>query len=212
MAEKSLLLRPGQVIAVEGLIGAGKTTACHCLAEQLRKHGFQVELFEEEVNLDLLQLFLADMKKYAFAFQLYMLESRINALRIAHRFAQQGGIAILDRSMVGDRAFGTLHYQQGNISQPEWEVYCSLFRDNIEALPNKIIYLSCDSKVSLERIYKRDRAGEKKDYNLEYLDNLQASYEKSLAMIEMVPVIRVNWNGDRDKEGISEAILKVCDL
>lgn len=197
----------GRVIAIEGGIGAGKTTAGCILKDTIPNSKF----FEEKVTEDLLQLFLDDMKKYAFAFQLSMLESRINTQREARQFAENGGIAFIDRSTIGDRAFALLQYEKGNISEREWEVYESIFRKNTYH-PDKIVYLDCVPQISLERIKKRDRSSETKDYTIDYLTSLSESYEKVLRTTFLIPITRIEWNSNRNSGEITKILSEVLEL
>lgn len=195
----------GSVIAIEGLIGVGKTTAGTLFIER-RNESSRCAFFEEKVNEELLQLFLSDMTKYAFAFQLSMLESRINVQKEAKAFAKTGGTAIIDRSTIGDRAFARLHYEKGNISPQEWDVYNSIFSSALEHSPDKIVFFDCHPQVSLDRIRKRDRAGETRDYTYEYLEQLSKCYESSLRETYMIPIVRLEWNKDRTTKEIVELL------
>jgi deoxyadenosine/deoxycytidine kinase len=66
----------GAVIVIEGIIGSGKTSLGRKLTQMIAGSNIPCKFFEEEVNDELLALFLKDMKKYAFTFQLFMLANR----------------------------------------------------------------------------------------------------------------------------------------
>lgn len=195
----------GQVVAIEGAIGVGKTTAGMLLKDSYEHGNEKVAFFEEKVSEELLSLFLNDMKRYAFAFQLSMLESRINTQKEARCFADSGGIAIIDRSTIGDRAFAQLQLHKGNITEEEWAVYNAIYQRNTH-LPDKIIYLACTPQISLERIRKRGRTSETKDYTMEYLQSLTQSYEDSLQNTFMIPITRVEWNTERNAKDIVKTL------
>src|SRR3990167_5943525 len=93
----------GSIILIEGIIGAGKTTLAYKMTDLLTRVGIPVKFFEENVNGYLLDLFLKDMKKYAFAFQLLMPAQRRNIYLQAMEFSRMyNGVSIIDRSLYGD--------------------------------------------------------------------------------------------------------------
>lgn len=114
-------------LLIEGNIGAGKSTLCKTVVDN--SPGGSVVTFPEQVNEEFLKLFYADKRRYAFAFQLHMLESRSNRtkLRIAEAFTDPAcEIILLDRSMLGDFVFALTNYITGGISTRELDVYCSM--------------------------------------------------------------------------------------
>lgn len=66
-----------QYVVIEGVIGAGKTTLCHCLAEAWDA---RVVLEEVEEN-PYLEDFYRDRQRYAFQTQITFLLSRYSTLR-----------------------------------------------------------------------------------------------------------------------------------
>ena len=71
----------GSIIAIEGLIGAGKTTASNSIYHFLKKIGFKVKLFKEFVNNDLLKQYIDDMEKYSYTFQIAMVMNRLETYK-----------------------------------------------------------------------------------------------------------------------------------
>lgn len=111
----------GRIIAVEGGIGAGKSTFGQTLTEYLTDSGLRARYYPEYINQKLLSQYIGDMKKYAYSFQMVMLTMRINIYREAVDFARTGGIAVIDRSLVGDYTFAKMQKETGRISDSEWE-------------------------------------------------------------------------------------------
>src|SRR3990167_5625706 len=90
-----------QIVAIEGSIGVGKTT----LGQLLQSHfGSKAKYFPEAFLQPMLKLYLSDMSRYAFSFQAVIARERMEMTRNALAWKNQGGIAILDRSVLGDLA------------------------------------------------------------------------------------------------------------
>src|SRR5665648_663656 len=107
------LLR-GSLLIIEGVIGAGKTTLGHSLAAYLNQIGIPTRFYPEYVNPELLAQYIADMPRYAYTFQLFMLRVRCDTYREAQLFTATGGIALIDRSLPGDLAFAPMQYDNDN--------------------------------------------------------------------------------------------------
>lgn len=130
----------GKVIALEGLIGIGKSTLCNKLKSLYPRH---FEIYREETNEKFLKLFYSDPKKYGFSLQWGMLKSRIYQLRLAqhdtkHHRIPKRDLYLWDRSMIGDYTFALLNHLLGGLSIEEMDAYESEFGGsimNIENLP-----------------------------------------------------------------------------
>lgn len=187
----------GSIILVEGIIGAGKSTLGRELSTMLNDIGIKARLFEEEINMPLLELFLSDMKRYAFTFQMYMLQNRQGVYRDAITYAEQhNGISIVDRSLFGDIAFAMMHHSSGNIESVEWNVYQSTIESTTLRMPSSIIYLDVSPSTAMRRISSRNRGSESSQYDEEYLRSLHDSYMKSMEEVKD-QVHFIDWNKDR---------------
>ena len=203
----------GSAIAIEGAIACGKSTMGKHIESYLNHIGIKAKYFPEYVNMSFLNLFLSDMKKYAFSFQITMLCKRIEIYKEAEAFInQENGVAILDRSFVGDKVFALMHYRQGNISEMEWRVYCSLAESEIQFEPQYSIYLDCSIDVIQKRLRKRNNQSEVSSYSQEYLKELSETYEELLFASQKRGngnslTKRVLWNADyKDEESMRKAI------
>lgn len=200
------------IVAVEGSIGVGKTTFCECLHEVLRSKNIKTRQFIEKVNHSFLDLFLSDQKGQAWAFQLSMLESRINSQKWALHHSLNGELSILDRSIIGDRAFAILNHQKGYINEREMEVYNKIFDEvEKETLPNLIIYLDCPKETLVERITTRKRGNEAREYTGDFLENLNCAYETTLRYTYNIPITRIDWSENRDRSKIISEISRLID-
>jgi deoxyadenosine/deoxycytidine kinase len=135
--------KQSHVIALEGLIGIGKSTLCNKLIENFPS---DVDVYKEQTNEKFLQLFYSDTKRYGFALQWGMLKSRIYQLRLAQHDAQHGRVPTRkyfywDRSMIGDYTFALWNHLLGGISKQEMEVYESEFGGSVRAL-DKIEFMN----------------------------------------------------------------------
>lgn len=194
----------GSSITIEGVIGAGKTTLGLALEKYLNEIGLRAKFFPEFVNLDLLGQYLSNMNRYAYPFQMFMLLKRLEIYREAERFRETGGIAIIDRSLIGDLAFMLMQHTNGNITDQEKAVYESVFIQESPPCPGVCIYLQCTSRQAMDRIIKRGREGEADAYTLEYLENLANRYTQVFSQTQIVPLYLSEVN---DLENVLERVI-----
>lgn len=183
----------GSIITVEGIIGVGKTTLGKTLEAFLNEIGLNAKFYPEYVNKMLLDQYIQDMKKYAYTFQMIMLCKRIEIYREAERFSSTGGIAIIDRSIIGDMTFAKMQKDNGNFTDQEWDTYISLMKQEIQLSPYANIYLKCSPATSLQRIKNRGIDSEISGYSYKYIEQLHQSYEKSIEEAKVNNII-LDWN------------------
>lgn len=168
----------GQIIVVDGIIGAGKSTFCKILKKTLRNAGIPCIYHPEYQNPKYLSLFLSNQPKYAFAFQTLMLERRGEIYKSALKEKAAGYTVIIDRSLHGDMAFELMHYKVGNINKEEHEAYLSeLSKIGVGAgVPDVMIYLDTSVQTAQKRVVVRDRLSEKSVYDISYHSRLTMVY------------------------------------
>ena len=202
-----------RIIAVEGIIAGGKTVLCDSIMSYLRARGIKCAKYLEPLNMDLLKQFLGDPHKYAYAFQLYMLSRRQLNYKLAEADRDAGAIVIVDRSLLGDYVFATMHQKLGNIQPEEFTAYKSVFEDFTKFRPDAIIYLDVSLETAQQRLAARNREGEN-TYTSEYLTMLDETYrhifDENTAYKNITH--RIDWNnvplgsdgliGDADVEKI----------
>ena len=184
----------GSVFTLEGIIGVGKTTLGRSLEKYLDEIGISAKFFPEYVNKRLLGQYIGDMKRYAYSFQMIMLCKRIEIYRDAERFAATGGVAIIDRSIIGDKTFARMQKDNGNFTDDEWETYLSFIRQEIQLTPSASVFLRCTAKTSMDRVKQRGIEAEVNGYTSEYMDQLHAAYDVSIAECINVRHLIVEWN------------------
>lgn len=201
------------IIAIEGIIGSGKTTLANRLGKDLN-----MRVLTEPVNNEMLEKFYAETSRYAFAMQMEMLARRYNLQQLAAHEAlnvDYNGV-ILDRSLQGDAVFCAIQNACGNIPDLMYKTYCQ-FRDIMTLSlqpPTYFLYLDVDSEVALERIKTRDRKQEnvhqtendrELTVDIKYLNILREEYGKLIHALTYnqhpwsrgVTVITVDWNGKK---------------
>ncbi len=156
-------------IAVEGVIGVGKTTFARMLAERIGAEPLNEEVFENPFLVD----FYKNRKRYAFPCQLYFLISRFQQqqqLVVRDLFAQR---IVADYLFAKDAIFASV-----TLTERELALYNKiapvLTRDIPR--PDLVIYLQARTSVLLDRIRRRNFAFEK-TIDQEYLEMLNKAYD-----------------------------------
>ncbi len=157
-------------IAIEGVIGAGKTTLADMLSKTLGAH-LVLEEFEEN---PFLEDFYRDPEHYAFQTQIFFLLSRfrqLQELRQVDLFRQK---VVSDYIFEKDRIFATL-----NLSEKEMKLYDGIARliEKEVPKPDLVIYLQASTKHLMDNIKKRGRPYEK-NISYEYIDALNELYNR----------------------------------
>ncbi len=174
------------VIALEGQIGAGKTTLGMKLAEHFSLP-FHAELSAAHTST-LLERFYSDRSRWAFTTQTHFISRRVAMLRSLPDNA--GGI--LDRSLYGDRVFAEVLHEDGLIGPEEFATYSELFDILVEIVPppDLMVYLDCSVDVAMERIRRRNRISEV-GITSEYLMKLDRRYRQWFESYDRSPKLRV---------------------
>jgi deoxyadenosine/deoxycytidine kinase len=185
-------------LAVEGNIGAGKSTFLDVLSDGSLELQDIIEIVPEPVeewqkvemtsgandtqNVNLLDQFYKDPKKYAYAFQHYVLLTRMQKDRDARSSAKP--LQILERSIFSDRmVFVRAMHEAGFLGDLELSIYDSWFSMQIgqdRALtPDGFIYLKARPETCIKRLRHRNRS-EEAGVDEKYLENLHDKHESWL--------------------------------
>ena len=156
-------------IAVEGVIGVGKTTFAQMLSERLGARLINEEVFENPFLVD----FYKDRKRHALSCQLYFLITRFQQqqeLMVRDLFAKQ---IVADYLFAKDAIFASV-----NLSERELALYNkiapALSRD--VPVPDLVIYLQASTPILLERIRRRNLPFEK-PIDFDYVAMLNTAYD-----------------------------------
>jgi deoxyadenosine/deoxycytidine kinase len=171
-------------IAIEGVIGVGKTTLATLLSDQL---GAQLQVEEVEEN-PFLEKFYCDMRGYAFQTQIFFLLSRYRQqldLTQASLFQQR---VVSDYMFAKDRIFAYI-----NLNDDELALYERLVKilEKDIAKPDVVLYLQATTDVLMERIRKRGRPYER-SMPRDYIDTLNRAYNHFFFHYDDTPLIMVN--------------------
>ena len=195
------MAEPGY-IAIEGVIGVGKTTLAKIIAERL---GAQVQTEEVEQN-PFLERFYDDMRGYAFQTQMFFLLSRYRQqveLTQASLFAQK---VVSDYIFAKDRIFAYI-----NLNDDELMLYERLVKilEKDIARPDMVVYLQASTEVLMERIARRGRSFEK-DMPRDYIATLNRAYNHFFFHYEETPLVIVNTDS-LDLPGSQEHIERLIE-
>jgi deoxyadenosine/deoxycytidine kinase len=193
----------GKRIAIEGLIGAGKSSVMEALAT----HFPDIPTFQEPLDEwgELLDLFYADPNKWALAFSLKVLLGFQHPLQCTH------DICIVERSPLSNRyVFTQMLFNDNIISRTQFDVY----KDVYEALgwmPDAIVYIEAPPEVCLERVQKRGRQCEiqKNAVDITYLKRLAFMYDSNMLKFYKNKIIRVDGSQPLEKV-VEDAIQAVA--
>ena len=157
-------------IAIEGVIGVGKTTLARLLAPSFDAD-MLLEIFEEN---PFLSDFYSDRTRYAFQTQIFFLLSRYHQQR-------RGVTAIVasGRSLLSDYTFAKdALFARINLAGDELQMYNRVHEALAEKipLPDLLVYLRAATDTLMQRIALRDRSYER-NMERDYIDQLNRTYE-----------------------------------
>ncbi len=161
-------------IAIEGVIGVGKTTLVRLLQSDFQAN-ILLEVFEEN---PFLSKFYEDRARYAFQTQMFFLLSRYYQQRRAVPEQLQSGKSLLsDYTFEKDALFARI-----NLSGDELEMYDRLHEALAEKIPvpDLIVYLRAETDSLMQRIAFRDRPYERQ-MERAYIDQLNKAYDAFFA-------------------------------
>lgn len=173
-------------IAIEGVIGVGKTTLARLLQSRFSAT-ILLEVFEEN---PFLAEFYGDRERYAFQTQLFFLLSRYHQQHQAVPEALRRGMLISDYTFAKDELFAWL-----NLKDDELAMYGRVHAALGEKIPKPglIVYLQADHELIMRRITLRDRPYER-NMDPNYIRELTAAYEAWLSNLQDIPVLTIDTN------------------
>ncbi len=161
-------------LAIEGVIGVGKTTLARLLQPFLQAI-LLLEVFEEN---PFLSNFYTDRERYAFQTQIFFLLSRYHQQqRAVPEILSRGENLIADYTFEKDALFARI-----NLGGDELEMYYRVHEALAEKIPQPdlILYLRASTEVLMQRIAQRDRPYER-NMEWDYIDRLNQEYESFFA-------------------------------
>ncbi len=171
-------------VAIEGVIGVGKTTLARYLQQALGA-ALLLEVFEEN---PFLSDFYADRSRYAFQTQIFFLLSRY---RQQHRVIPQ---TIMHQPLVSDYLFDKdWIFAHINLANDELTIYEHTYLALAERIPTPqlVVHLRASVDVLMERIAVRDRPYER-NMSREYITDLCQAYDIFFSSYTEAPFIAIN--------------------
>jgi deoxyguanosine kinase len=160
-------------MAVEGVIGVGKTTLARLLQPV-----FDAELVLEIVEENpFLSDFYQDHAQYAFQTQIFFLLSRFRQMQVSLPEMLTRTNVISDYILAKDRIFAQL-----TLTADELDMHRRLFPILAARLPQPdlVVYLHASTDALMERIAQRDRPFER-SMSRQYIDDLRVAYDQVFA-------------------------------
>jgi len=183
------------IISIEGPIAAGKSVLAVRLSEYARSLGLNAVTILEPVDAwtdnaihgpvvpgadrpagGFLQLFYKNPERWAFTFQMFVLNTRVQAINKAFKEAKGPvDVVFMERSPMTDPIF--MYLQKDRISPVEFEAYKSCCGSYTKILPFniediKVLLVQPSVEVCMERLAHRARLGESSGVPIEYQKSL----------------------------------------
>jgi deoxyguanosine kinase len=175
-------------VAVEGVIGVGKTTLARLLQPDFQS-SLLLEVFEEN---PFLSNFYSDRARYAFQTQIFFLLSRYHQQRRSVPQTLEGGLNLIsDYTFQKDALFARI-----NLAGDELGMYYRVHEALGEKIPKPdlVVYLRADTDILMQRIAMRDRPYERQ-MERAYIDRLNRAYEEFFAAAHKdFPILAIDTN------------------
>ena len=201
-------IKSKKIYALEGNIGAGKSTIMKIISNQFH----DVEFVEEPVNQwqnlngrNLLNAFYSDPKRWGFSFEFYSMLTKIQALLKAADSDKP--IIIIERSILSNKVFMDLSNDLGKLDKMEYAMLINTYNfylENIYPQIAGIIYLDTPVDECIRRITKRNR-GEECTIEKSYLNSIKEKMDEMCNSSTMI-VIRIDGMYDCERD-----VKRVCD-
>lgn len=193
-------------VAVEGVIGAGKTSVAALLSERLNAK-LILENFEDN---PFLEKFYINPQAYAFRTQMFFLLERFTQLQELHQKDLFQNYIISDYIFEKDKIFAYL-----NLSDDELKIYEQVVQglDKGIVQPDLVVYLQSSVERLMTNIRRRNRTIEN-EITEEYIDNLNEAYNYFFSRYKGSKVLIVNSddadfvNNPDDFDNLFEEIFK----
>ena len=195
--------KQGISIAIEGVIGSGKTTLAHALADELGA----IRLFESDIDNPYLERFYKQKQRNALNCQLWFLQARMR--QFSAKLAS-GVPVVADHSLIKEQIFAEV-----NLAGEEFELYRALAEQLMPISsfkPDVIIYLKADIDELGRRIKQRAVSMESA-IQWPYLEQLIAAYEAYFSEIDhqqRVLVVSTDLINIAEDKAALKRLIKAC--
>ena len=175
-------------VAIEGVIGVGKTTLARLLQPSFNAEVI-LEVFEEN---PFLSDFYSDRERYAFQTQIFFLLSRYHQQRrTVHEIINTGKNLFADYTFAKDALFARI-----NLKGDELDMYYKVHEALAEKIekPDLLVYLQATTDTLMQRIALRDRPYERQ-MERSYINELNIAYDEFFSKpFDHTPVLTIDTN------------------
>lgn len=191
-------------IAIEGNIGAGKTT----LAQKLAQHYNAGLILEQFADNPFLPKFYQDKERYAFPLELSFLAERYNQLKdtlLSPELFQQGVIA--DYTITKSQLFA-----HTNLNDDEYHLFqrvAGIIKTSLPK-PDLLIYLQAPVSKLQQRIRQRGRSYEQNIAD-SYLESISEAYQQYIEEDDLKTLIIDITTTDFDQEDHFQQLVRFLD-
>ncbi len=176
---------PYNYIAIEGNIGAGKTTLCEMIQSD-----FNCRLILEQfADNPFLPYFYENSERYAFPVELFFMTERHKQLQ--ENLTQQD---LFQQLIVTDYFFiKTLLFAKNNLSEEEYRLFQRLFHILSSTFPKPeiLVYLHRSVDSLIKNIHQRGREYEQ-DISASYLKEIQDTYFEYFRTENDIPILIID--------------------
>ncbi len=171
-------------IAVEGVIGVGKTSLAHILSERLKAR----LLLERHEENPFLAEFYRDRARYGFQTQMFFLFSRYQQQKELRQRELFESRVVSDYLFQKDKIFASI-----NLSDKELKLYEQIVGAIEPEIPKAdvVVYLQAPTETLLARVEKRGRTYESA-MERQYLEQLNQAYNYFFFHYDQAPLLVVN--------------------
>lgn len=194
-----------QFVAIEGLIGVGKTSLCRIL-ETERSARLVLEPCDDN---PFLASFYADPDRFAFPAQMFYLASRFSQQMNLRQLDLFSDLIVSDYLWEKDRLFAEETLVGDEMSL--YDRFSSLLQGSIEE-PDFVLFLDSPTEIVQDRIARRSREGEDVIAE-EYLNSLRDRYYQLWARYTAAPVYVIDTSEIHyvDSEEDKDYMLRLVD-
>jgi deoxyguanosine kinase len=171
-------------IAIEGVIGVGKTSLAAAMAKRLNAN----LILEPSTDNPYLEDFYRDPQRFAFQLQLFFLISRYRQLLTVPQRDLFHNHLVADYIFAKDRIFAFLNLERRDLVL--YEKVATLMEKELPK-PDLVIYLQSSTERLLENIRKRNRKIEK-SISPDYIRQLNEAYNQFFFRYKETPLLLVN--------------------
>ena len=163
MFEQSAIekIKTKKILALEGNIGAGKTTILKIIGKHVEFVEQPVSEWQNLGGMNLLDSFYTDPKRWGFSFEFYSMLTKIKALLNAANSDKP--IIIIERSILSNRVFFDISAELEKLDKMEYRMLKNTYEFYLQHVYPRldgIIYLDTPVDECIRIITKRNRGEE----------------------------------------------------